>query len=216
MNKNKKIKDFKQALEKAFQKPLPGLNAQLKLSPPFRDLIPPGKHKKDAAVLILIFPRGDSISTVFIKRNNYDGPHSGQISFPGGKFDKTDPSLEYTAIREANEEIGTSLTSNNLIGRLSSLYIPISRFDVSPYVGIIDYEPNFIPNSHEVQYIIELPLKTILQKNDIDAMDISFENNIIAVPCFNYNNNQIWGATAMMLNEFISLLRGADIDLSSL
>ncbi len=202
----KKIKQLKASLETVLKKPLPGVKSQLKLSPPSREIIPPAKDKRDAAVTILLYPGKNSISTIFIKRNNYDGPHSGQISFPGGKFETSDITLKNTAIREINEEIGTNISAKDIIGNLTSLYIPISKFYVSPFIAVIDYKPEFNRDIHEVQYLIELPLHIILTKNKIGSMIIQENNNHFSVPCFNFEEHQIWGATAMMLNEFIELL----------
>lgn len=215
MNVERRITELKKILSRAFERPLPGTISQFKLSPPFRDQYPAGKDKKDAAVLILIYPKQDTIFTVFIQRNNYNGPHSGQISFPGGKFDMNDKSLEETAIREANEEIGTTLTTEDISGKLTTLYIPVSKFEVSPYVSVIDYEPVFHIDPHEVQYAIEIPLKTIIKECRIESMNIAVANKPVAVPCFNLNNNQIWGATAMILNEFVEILKSESPDISS-
>lgn len=216
MTLDRRIAEFKKIFSQALEKPLPGASCQFKLSPPFRDQTPAGKNKKNAAVLILIYPKADTLFTVFTKRNDYNGPHSGQISFPGGKFDNSDDSLEKTAIRETNEEIGTSLTTKDIVGRLTSLYIPVSNFEVSPFVATVPDEPVFNIDVHEVQYTIEIPLYKILQNSKIKSMDVIIESSIVAVPCFNFNNNQIWGATAMMLNEFIEVLKGENQDFNFL
>jgi 8-oxo-dGTP pyrophosphatase MutT (NUDIX family) len=192
-----KVKDF----------PLPGKKAQL-LAAPLQRLkeMPPEieytKISRKAAVLLYCFPKGGLMHLSLIKRSSYDGVHSNQISFPGGKPEPGDQSLSVTAIRECKEELGTSLAAGKKLIPLTPIYIPPSNFLVSPFVGYEDHYPHFNLDSREVASHIELPLFKLL--------DLQIEQNLLrqgphkgtAVPCYTYNNHMIWGATAMILTEF--------------
>lgn len=145
---------------------------------------------------------------VFIKRPVYNGVHSGQISFPGGKWETTDKSLYHTALREAREEIGIHPERVTFIGKLTDLYIPPSNYVVSPFVGTYSGNCNFFPNPKEVESIIEIPASFLLHENDppFQSMNISlYDGSRLNVPGICFHKNIIWGATAMILNEFFLL-----------
>ncbi len=143
----------KETLSTMLRESLPGEAAQNKFSPELREgpsyaeaLEDEGEQEdecRSAAVLILLYPDKDHLRTVFMKRNEYDGPHSGQISFPGGMFEKVDLDLEQTALRETEEEIGVDAGKIDVLGRLTPLFIPVSNFCVTPYVGWITGQPDF-------------------------------------------------------------------------
>lgn len=94
-----------------------------------------------SAVLLLLFPDKGSLNLLFIKRAEDGGKHSGQIAFPGGKFEENDNILENTALRETEEEVGIKKEDIKILKSLTSLLIPVSNFSVKPFVGIIDYKP---------------------------------------------------------------------------
>lgn len=190
---------------------LPGEKAHTKLSPPHR-LVPSERELKElnpkiAAVLALIFPENGQYKTVFIKRQEYKGVHSGQISFPGGKHDEFDESLSDTALRETEEEIGVSKNNIQLLGPLSKLYIPPSNFLVHPFIGYADKTPNFIPSEKEVSEIITVDLQKFNEKSVLQTTKINVGKHDIRCPCFNIDNNIIWGATAMIVSEIIEISR---------
>jgi 8-oxo-dGTP pyrophosphatase MutT (NUDIX family) len=168
-----------------------------------------GQPGQKAGVLILLFPANDQLCTVFIKRTEYDGEHSGQISFPGGKFERSDQSLDMTALREAEEEIGIRDSEVEIIGELTPLPIPVSNIEVFPYIGVMDNEPLFKPDPSEVEYIIKAGIKTLLDPGTLSKKEMLLFNDIITVPYFNIEENHIWGATAMILGEFLEVLRNA-------
>ena len=150
------------SLERELKRELPGITAHQMLMP---ERIVQEQHKKkvDACVLALIYPNSQNQYTiVFIRRPLYNGHHSGQVSFPGGKVEKSDTSFEHTALRETEEEIGVNPTSIKIIGKLSDLYITISNFLVHPYVGYTNSTPKFFLDKNEVEYIIEYPLFELL------------------------------------------------------
>ncbi|MFO7614557.1 MAG: CoA pyrophosphatase [Bacteroidales bacterium] len=203
-------------LKKRLAEPLPGMDAQMKMAG-MRRIIRQGKiqatsHAKKAGVLILFFPDNDDIKLVFIRRNEYKGVHSGQISFPGGRHEPEDRDLIETALRETEEEIGISRNNVNLIGLLTDLFIPPSHFLVTPVVGFITERPVFQPDPEEVKGILEVSLKDILSKDAQQVKKITiFPGVRWKVPCFYVHETVIWGATAMILNELVEVIRTGSV-----
>ena len=183
---------------------LPGEAAQLRMAPTFRGHFPEQGKAVRAAVLILLYPVGREIHLVFMKRNEYDGPHSGQVSFPGGAWEPEDLSLEQTAIRETREEIGLA-GDIEILGALTPLHIPVSNFLVSPFVGWIDNTPEFLPDRSEVQYVIEVSLRELLDPAIRDSETLHHHGRPVEAPFYLVGKDKIWGATAMMLSEFLHL-----------
>ena len=191
---------------------LPGIEAQFKLAPKMRlaynaKRIQANKPKT-AAVLALFYPnQKNNVSLLLTKRAIYNGTHSGQISFPGGKVEISDLNLKETALRETFEEVGVLKKEIQVIREITEVYIPPSNFSVTPFVGILNYKPVFKVNS-EVAKIIEIPFSDLLDDNNIAS--ISITNSYMketSVPCFNFDGSIIWGATAMMLSEIKELLK---------
>lgn len=163
---------------------------------------------KVAAVLMLFYPKDKQTHLALIVRNSYDGVHSAQIAFPGGKFEEEDETFENTALRETNEEIGVPPEKIELIKAFTNLYIPPSNFMVYPFLGICKEEIIFRPDSKEVAEIIELPMAVFL--NDeimIEAkLSTAYSENVV-VPAFKIEEHIVWGATAMMLYELRVVLK---------
>jgi len=183
---------------------LPGESAQLKMAPAFRGDFPEKGDPLHAAVLIVLYPVGEELHVLFMKRNEYDGPHSGQVSFPGGAWEPQDHNLEQTAIRETREEMGIE-EYLEILGALTPLHIPVSNFLVFPFVAWLDKTPRFEPDRSEVQYVIEVPLKMLLDPVTRDSETIYHHNQAIQAPFYQVGKEKIWGATAMMLSEFLEL-----------
>lgn len=190
---------------------LPGRAAQTKMAPVVRGTLNFNAPRQKAAVLVLLYSQDDSLYTVLIKRTEYDGPHSGQISLPGGKFEPEDFDLATTSLRETAEETGVNVSKINIIGRLTTLEIPVSNFEVHPFVGCMDKKPSFNPDHTEVEYLIETNL-TILINPDIRKTRImNIGEHVIELPYYDYKGNHIWGATAMMLSEFLEVYKMAEL-----
>jgi 8-oxo-dGTP pyrophosphatase MutT (NUDIX family) len=161
---------------------------------------------KPAAVLLFCYPKLGTMHLSLIKRAEYDGVHSGQISLPGGKKESTDTSLLHTALRECNEELGTTVAQASPHICLPPIYIPPSNFLVSPYVVSVPYTPVFSPDPREVAQHLQLPLRQLIDF-DMEQRSLPYGSNTgMTVPCFVFEGHLIWGATAMILFEFKTFL----------
>lgn len=194
------------------EKPLGGLESQFKMAPLLRKRFSlddiASQKPKDSAVLALFYPGIDNMTNILLMlRASYNGVHSSQISFPGGKKDKKDPSLQHTALRETEEEIGIANNDIIIIREMTKTYIPPSNFMVTPFLGLINTKPRFKTNE-EVERLIEVNVKELLDENSLTSKNLStsYMKNV-DVPCFKLNDYTVWGATAMMLSEIKDLLK---------
>lgn len=204
-------------LEKAMQDGLPGKSAQLLMAPAHRDELirnSPGiENARQSAVLILLFPdEQNQISTAFIKRVEYDGVHSGQVAFPGGKHEEEDTDLVATALREAREEAGILPETVKVCAELSSLFVPPSNFIISPVIAYCPIKPVFTPDPAEVAEIFTMPLSHFTDPSNMVERDFHPRSgNRIRVPGYQAGEYFIWGATAMILSELIAVAVKAGI-----
>jgi 8-oxo-dGTP pyrophosphatase MutT (NUDIX family) len=203
-------------IQKALQGELPGDLAHDEMSPPQRlkNKRPPSTGFIEAAVAVVIGLQENQWYFTVIRRPTYDGAHSGQIAFPGGKRDATDAHLIETASRECFEEIGLLLQEAQYVGKLSPVYIPVSGFFLHPFVYVIDEFPAFIPDEREVDAIHLLAIDILMKDEIKGAMRIEHQgtNTFFHAPCFHFGDIQIWGATAIVLNELRWVLSDSDID----
>lgn len=164
---------------------------------------------KESAVMFLLFNYKDLVHTLFIQRPKDQGVHSGQLSFPGGKREMGE-SLDQTALRETFEEIGVAPDQIEVLGELSEIYIPPSHFLVRPFIGAIKSLPELVLNPSEVEEVIIHPLDFFFQENIIAQKPIFIPkfNVSIDAPFFDIQGRTLWGATAMMVQEF-RLMMGA-------
>jgi len=167
----------------------------------------PGPDAQVAAVLILLYPDNGSIHTVFMQRHNYDGVHGGQISFPGGKKEDSDKDIIHTAIREAKEETGVDPDGISVLGTLTPLFIPVSNMIVTPVVGWTNEKPAFIHQPEEVVFLINAELKRFLDPSILKTKPFEIRGEMINVKYFDYEGHVIWGATAMILNELLTIIK---------
>lgn len=206
------IEDFNKFIievERKLNQPLPGEKAQLLMEPLSRRKYPPLSDPgiaRQSSVLLLFFPDKDEPNLVFIQRNEYDGVHSGQIAFPGGGQEPDDKHPGDTALRETHEEIGVHPEKVQIIGRLSQLYIPPSNFLVHPFVGYTKVKPVFSPDPNEVSEVFSVKMSVLLNGSARQEREIKIRDFSLKVPCFFVNGKVIWGATSMILSEFIEVL----------
>jgi len=203
---------FRETLRKRLKDELPGLSSQMKMVPAVRRREIENRHgngdARKAAVLICFYPGAhEDIHLVLIRRNEYDGVHSGQISFPGGRHENDDKDLFHTALREAEEETNIRIDDVEVLGEITPVYIPPSNFIVKPVIGWTSQRPDLIPDPSEVSEILTVSLAELMDPANRQTKDISHrEFNIIDVPCFYIQGHIIWGATAMMLSEVVDVL----------
>ncbi len=160
------------------------------------------RNPRNAAVMMLFYPREGKTYIALILRPEYEGVHSGQIALPGGKVEMQDLNFTHTALRETQEEIGVQATTVEVIKTLTKVYIPPSNFWVHPFLGFTNKKPDFILQKEEVAQIIEVPLHDLLDDTNVSSQKLStsYAENI-EVPSFKLNGYVVWGATAMMLSE---------------
>lgn len=197
-------------LEKRLQQPLPGDAAHLEMTPYRAKYV--GVTPDDArqsAVLVNLVNMDNKLCILMVKRAAYDGVHSAQVSFPGGRREENDIDNAFTALRENEEETGIATSDIKIIGELSPIYIPPSKSMVHAFVGVMEKEPVLKPDTREVDYIFYLPLEKLLDEKIHITGDITLHGGMVLkdIPYYNYNNEKIWGATCAMLNELKTILK---------
>lgn len=197
------IKKFKKQLEIL----LPGSVSHVKMLPPGRVLMLPSEqiNYHDSAVLILLFPLKDKIHMCLIRRPSTMKNHAGQIAFPGGKREKEDADLVQTALREAQEEIGIAANTVEVLGQLSTVYVQISDFLITPVVGWLNEFPEVKIDSSEVDEVIIISLEDVTDSVNRCEREMETRTGRIMVPGYEINGYFIWGATAMMLAELVDI-----------
>ena len=157
---------------------------------------------RKAAVMAIISPIEGEAHITLIIRSKYDGAHSGQVAFAGGKWESNDSTLLETAFREVEEEIGVPKKKLVFCRTLTSVYIPVSDFRVYPYLAYAEKELEYLPQLSEVDKVITIPLSALFSSKAKKNVAIDIGNTTLTkVPAFVYKNYTIWGATSMILNE---------------
>lgn len=209
-------KDFSFSIDQlaeAFKNGLPGADAQYKMAPAGRRARSAASLKNEdhrlAAVLILLFERDGELSFPLIQRPTYQGIHSAQMSLPGGKLEDNDGNdLSVTALRETHEEVGISPNDITLLGQLTELYIPPSKFLVSPFVGVCKKEPSFNWDNPEVDELVEVETSQLRSPKNKGETQITISKGMrITTPYYHLSEKVVWGATAMILSEFEHMLK---------
>ncbi len=199
-------------LENRLSQSLPGHEAQMLMMPKSADAknfrINNGKPIKLGGVLLLLYPHEGKVFLPLMKRPEYNGVHSGQISFPGGKMEESDPDLISTALREGEEEVGIAADQVKVLGSLTEHVIVASNFKVLPVVGYLDYRPEFVANKHEVDQVLEVSIDHLLDNQNRKEKELLVRGSYrLMAPYYDVQGHVVWGATAMMLSEFLMMIR---------
>jgi 8-oxo-dGTP pyrophosphatase MutT (NUDIX family) len=194
----------------ALARPRPGLEAQARMAPPYRRdqiavMLNPPKDCRQAGVLILLYPHNGQLHFPLTRRPDTVEFHKGQISLPGGSRENTEL-LRQAALRETQEEIGVVSSAVEVLGELTSLYVPPSNFCVQPFVGYTPRRPDFQIEEKEVAELIEVPLDKLLDPTTAREEDWDIHGGTWRMPFFQLGPHKVWGATAMILAEFVAMM----------
>jgi 8-oxo-dGTP pyrophosphatase MutT (NUDIX family) len=203
--------DFIQALQNEL-KNLPGEEAHLEMFPMrgrTSEALKTASNYKLSGVMALFYPEGTSHKIILTERQTYDGKHSGQMSFPGGKLEPGEETSLQAALRETHEEIGIDPANIHVIGQLSQVYIPVSNFLVHPYLGFLEKAPVYKLDEREVKALVAIDLIDLLnsERRIITTISLGPGASLKDVPAFFIEEKIIWGATALMLNEIRFILQ---------
>lgn len=197
--------DVERALRVSLAGTLPGLQAQIRFHPfPARAGERP-PLARDAAALLLLYPGADGVAIPLTLRASTLARHAGQISLPGGATNPGE-TLAEAALREASEEIGVDPAAVRVLGELTPVHVIVSGFTLHPVVGVTDARPPFRPAPEEVAEIVEVPLEDLRDASRIRTGTRLREGVAVEYPYFDLHGHQVWGATAMVLGEFICVL----------
>lgn len=201
-------------IRSALRLPLPGQMAHDTVMSYHRPSVSEARAKqpppRESAVMMLLYQRHDVWHTLLIERPGNQGAHSGQLAFPGGRIEPHETPLQ-AALRETTEEVGIAAQHIEVIGELSELYIPPSHFVVKPFVGLWQNQGPLFTNSDEVVRTIEVSMDYLYHPDSLQQhhVQLSGQNITLQVPGFVVDDNILWGATAMMVQEFRILLSTA-------
>lgn len=195
---------FKEILNYLRQCDLPGIRSHKKMSFTNRNFEKPS-NAIPSAVSILLFQENNSIYFPLIKRSNNSIHHKNQIALPGGKLEPNE-NIFQCAIRETNEEIGIPTHQIFPVRNLTELYIPVSNYIVYPIITYTTIVPNFIFSNQEVDKIIICSINDLLHFTKQYSKVKLSTNVTINAPSFIFKDEIIWGATALILNEFKEIL----------
>lgn len=192
----------------ALAKPLPGASAHQILAPKPRRRWPAGFDPaliRQAAGLLLLFPEGNQPHIVLTVRTGSLGRHGGQVSLPGGVIEPGE-TFEQAALREAHEEISLGPEGVRILGPLTPLDIPVSGFRLHPIVASVGVRPTLTPAHGEVARILDIPVNELAEESRLVSVRRVRDGRPVTVPLFQIGGDEVWGATAMVLAEFLVLL----------
>ncbi len=195
-------------LQQALRDTLPGAAAQMKMAPAMRQTQPgPGDRPRSSAVLALLHTTPHGLALVFTLRPRSLRHHGGQISFPGGGAELSDLTFADAALRETQEELGISTHAVKILGEMTPLFIAPSQNIVHHFVGWLPVLPPMHPDPVEVDRVLQVSLNALLDPRSLDTYDWPRNGAMLSAPCYRVGETCIWGATAMMLNELLEVIR---------
>ena len=205
------MEHFIESLKSQLAAALPGEDAQFRMAPMarprMREALAAAPVVNQSAVLLYLFPKRQDWYLVLMKRPDYGGTHSGQVSIPGGRMESGESHLE-AALREFREEIGVAVDCTGLLGRLSDLFIPPSNYLVQTFVAYTPQVPCYQPDPVEVEEILELPVSWLLNEAAVKRGRVMLSSGVyIESPYFEVAGHRVWGATAMILSELKQILQ---------
>ncbi len=201
------LSDLESHLRSALAEPLPGADAQRRMAPMPRPGWQPNRsplQARDAACLLLLFPIEGRAHLLLTVRSSSLPSHAGQVSLPGGAVEAGE-SIEQTALRETQEETGVDPALVRILGRLTPLHIPVSGFVLHPVLGVADAQPSYRLAHSEVERLVEARLESLLDPDCVRHQTGTWDGASRDVPYFALDGLVVWGATAMVLAEFIAV-----------
>lgn len=169
----------------------------------------PGDGPEDArkaAALLLLYPDVHlDAHFALTLRTSHLPHHAGQVCLPGGRIERQE-SVDATALREAQEEVGVAADGVEILGHLSPLHIPVSGFMLHPVVAATPRRPSFVPSAHEVARVIDVPLAVLANPGAVHLKQREHDGRQYDIPYFLVDGEVVWGATAMVLSEFLAVL----------
>jgi len=195
-------------LRKKLTGPLPGATAQLTMAPGYLQNASlasvVAKPCREASVLAMVFPV-EEVPTILLTLQRADlNQHAGQVSFPGGQREPGEELVE-TALREAREEVGLDTDTIEILGGLTPLFVPPSNFCIHPFVGAISHAPKLTPCYEEVEQLLFISFPLLLDPNTRRREVWTINDSEVSIPFFSVQNQKVWGATAMVLAEWLAL-----------
>ena len=205
---------FKEQFIQVLNSQLPGESAHIPMLPVGRKVSSEVrknaiKPRISAVALHIVIEETNDISIIFIERAEYGGTHSGQIAFPGGKVEANDIDLLHTARRESEEEVGISISEGKFIGKLTPVYIPVSNYDVYPFVILHEKFPVLSIDEREVNSFIIASLHSLAKPDAIHYKELAIlkDNKLAKVPGFYIEDKWLWGASALIINELVAVYK---------
>jgi 8-oxo-dGTP pyrophosphatase MutT (NUDIX family) len=193
--------------------PLPGPMVGSRFEPrprPWRHYDVAPCEARPAAVLLLLYPHGQRWHLPLTLRPPHLGAHAGQVSLPGGAVEPGETTAA-AALREFHEELGDDGQPIDLLGALSPLYVEASNYMVVPWVAVAPSRPQFVANPEEVEEVLEVPLAHLLDPTHFGSHVRQHQDRDYTAPHFLFQSHRIWGATCMILGEFVTVLEGSGI-----
>ncbi|MCR4406778.1 MAG: CoA pyrophosphatase [Anaerolineae bacterium] len=212
---NKRANDWQVTIEKlrrALAGPKPGWAVQKLMAPHPRPTLAdfgPGHRPRQGSVLILLCPSSGDLVLPLTRRTETVEYHKGQISLPGGARENDEP-LQWTALRETQEELGIDPYTVEVLGDLTPLYIPTSDYCVYPFVAFCPVHPTWHPDPVEVAEVLEMPLSLLRDPATVHHEVWETSGLMVNVPFYLAGRHKVWGATAMILNELVFIMDNLD------